>query len=53
MKQHAFLRTGGGPPGVLFYHGLKLLLLFFLSFIKFIFEPQQLFFKIRMKKAWG
>jgi len=27
--------------------------LFIFLFIKFIFEPQQLFFQIRIKKSWG
>jgi len=49
---NTFLRTGGGPPGVLFYHGFYIFssLLTFL-FIKYIFEPQQLFFQIRIKNS--
>jgi len=27
--------------------------IFLFLFIKFIFEPQQLFFQIRIKKSWG
>jgi len=34
-----FLRTGGGPPGVLFYKRF----FFSILFLKFIFEPKPLF----------
>jgi len=46
-----FLLTGGGLPGVLFYHGFILFFIYFFIFIKFIFELQQLFFQIRIKKS--
>jgi len=39
--QYKFLRTGGGPPGVLFYHGL--LLFFFYLFIKFFLSLNNFF----------
>jgi len=44
-----FFRTGGGPPGVLFY---KSFFFFFFKF-KFIFEPKNLFFQIRTQNLWG
>jgi len=43
--------TGGGPPGVWFYHRFINFIDFF--FYKVIFEPQQLFFQIRIKKSWN
>jgi len=36
------LRTGDGPPKVQFYKK-----------IKFIFEPQQHVYQIRVKNSWG
>jgi len=51
LAEHAgdLLRTGGGPPGVLFYKRF----VFYFIFLKFIFEHKPLFFQIRIKNSLG